>query len=248
MEIRNLAIKIGLMLFCGYLWVVSFVWAQVFSNKPHHTFKINISQLVTREILLSYEQGFSNRNASEFLLGYRLFAFYENKNTFQFFYPLNYDKITAIIPYSSGFFGGYTWKHFSKSRKPKVDYFFASQIYARYQFYNDVTIYQKFKDKKYNYYANQSLDQYQLGLKFLTGKRYYHFSAFKSSGWMYEIYGGLGFRLQYQTKTLYSLKLDSEEKSTVYLQPLFDKHFNIFPSVHLGLSWGVILGKISTGN
>lgn len=233
---------------CYFLAFFSMGYAQVYSHKPFHTFKIHCSQLFTREILLSYEQGFSNRNASEFLIGYRLSAFYKNKNTFEFFYPVDYEKITALVPYSSGFFGGYTWKHFSKTRKPKIDYFLAIQVYARYQFYNDVAIYQKYQLKERNYWANQSLDQYQLGLKFLTGKRYYHFNAFKNSGWMYEIFGGLGFRFQYQNKTVYSKKMDSEEKITFFHQPLFEKQLGIFPTVHLGLSLGAISGKMNTGN
>ncbi|GIV44332.1 MAG: hypothetical protein KatS3mg035_1455 [Bacteroidia bacterium] len=238
----------GLWYLCFLLAYPPMIYAQVFSSKPHHSFKINLSQLFTREIALSYEQGYPNRNASEFLLGYRLFAFYQKKTTFQFFYPVDYDKITPLIPYSSGFFGGYSWKHFSKTRKPKIDYFLALQIYARYQFYNDLEIYQKFKLQEQNYYANQSLQQYQMGIKFLTGKRYYHFNAFKESGWMYEIYGGIGFRLQYQNKTLFSKKQESEEQITVFTQPLFEKNFNIFPSVHLGISWGIIAGKMNTGN
>ncbi len=245
----KLLTKTGILIgFCYFIACPTMIFSQVFSIKPHHSFKINISQLLTREILLSYEQGYSNRNASEFLLGYRLYAFYQNKSSFNFFYPIDYDKITALIPYSSGFIGGYTWKHFSKTRKPKVDYFLALQIYARYQFYNDVVIYQKFKLKEKNYYANQSLDQYQTGIKFLTGKRYYHFNAFRESGWMYEIYGGLGLRFQLQNKTLFSKKFDSEEQATIYTQPLFEKHFNIYPSVHFGLILGIISGKINTGN
>jgi len=234
------------------IWLLSLknsvVFAQVYSIKPHHSFKINFSQIFTREIMLSYEQGYTNRNASEFLLAYRLFAFYEKKNPFQFFYPVDYDKITPLIPYSSGFFGGYSWKHYSKSRKPKIDYFLGFQIFARYQFYNDVDIYQKFHLKERNYFANQSLDQYQLGTKLLTGKRYYHFNAFKNNGWLYEIYGGLGFRFQYQYKTVFSQKMDTDEQLTVYLQPQFNKQFNIFPSIHLGISFGTIIGKINTGN
>lgn len=246
---KNLLAKSWIVLsFCYFIAPIPMIYAQVFSIKPHHSFKINFSQLFTREILLSYEQGYENRNASEFLLGYRLSAFYKNPSTFEFFYPVDYDKITPLIPYSSGFFGGYTWKHFSKTRKPKIDYFLAFQIYARYQYYNDVWIYQKFKVKEKNYLANQSLDQYQTGLKFLTGKRYYHFNAFRESGWMYEIYGGIGFRFQHQNKTLFSKKLDSEEQNTFYSQPLFEKHFNIFPSVHFGISLGIISGKLNTGN
>lgn len=222
--------------------------AQVYSIKPNHSFKVNFTQLFTREILISYEQGKENRNASEYMLGYRLIAFYKPKEVFQFFYPIDYEKITTLIPYSSGFFGGYTWKHYSKTRKPKIDYFLAIQCFARYLYYNDVEIYQKFKLKELNYRANQSIDQYQMGLKFLTGKRFYHFNAFSSSGWTYEIYGGIGFRFQYQILTTFSKKLDSEEQTTVYEQPLFEKKFHFFPSVHLGLSMGMILGKINTGN
>ncbi len=245
--IQNLT-KIGLLCFTCLCPANSFIWAQVYSNKPQHSFKINIGQLFTREILLSYEQGYRNRNASEFFLGYRLLAFYQSKKTFEFFYPVNYEKITALIPYSSGFLGGYTWKHYSKTRKPRVDYFVASQVYARYQFYNDVSIYQKNKMKELNYFANQSLDQYQLGLKLLTGKRFYHYNAFKSNGWTYELYGGIGFRFQYQNKTIFSKKFDTEEQTTVYFQPIFDKKLGFLPSVHFGLSFGTMFCKINTGN
>lgn len=246
---KKIWIKIGVLLGCSPFWAIyTILYAQVYSIKPHHAFKICATQLFTREILLSYEQGFSNRRASEFFLGYRFILFHQHKTTFQFFYPIDYDKIVPLIPYSSGFFGGYTWKLFSKTRKPKVDYFLALQMYARYQFYNDVSIYQKFKIQENNYHATQSLDQYQSGLKFLTGKRYYHFNAFSESGWMYEIYGGIGFRFQYQNKTIYSQKYDYEKYTQTFTQPRFEKELNIFPSVHFGVSVGFITGKINTGN
>lgn len=222
--------------------------AQLYAIKPTHTFKINATQLFTRELWISYEQGNEHRNASEFSIAYRVPMRNLKYHIHEQYVPLiSADRFSALVPAASGFMGSYQWRHYSKTRKPQVDYFLSVVVLARYIFYNDEVIYYPSKVQMQSRSYHQSLDQYQWGFKFLTGKRYYHFRPYKNVGWSYEIYGGVGFRFQHQFKTIYKLYLANGEIHT-YDQPIFERRFTFLPTAHFGIALGMVSGKQNTGN
>lgn len=219
------------------------------NNSPDSTYlkrslSVNISQLLFRDIRVSYEWPWKNKRLLSAGIGYKFgihgnqFSFEKWMNEYMYLYPVEIrEQEWFYITFGNSW---YTNRAFLNLF---VEYISIDFLF-RYAYHDPVYyIYQVTKEEA-SYISLKSLDRVAAGINCTTGKKYFMKISDKYTSFI-EIYAGCGIRYHYKEWITYG-RIDgyAEIEDLVLYDTPVKKVSNIFmPTVHFGIHFGLAFGE-----